>query len=118
MWREYLRRALVRVGLIDEPDFTTKFVDRHPAPAEIPDGVIVIVVAANHPKWACFRCPGGCGHRFQLSLHPTRRPRWTVSGDWLNRATVSPSVLQTTACGAHFWVRNGQVEWCPDSGSH
>lgn len=118
MWRDYVRRGLVQVRLINKPDFTVRFADRHPAPGDIPDGIIVIVSGVDHPKWACFRCPGGCGHRFQLSLNPTRRPRWTVSTDWLNRATVSPSVLQTAGCGAHFWIRTGHVEWCPDNTPH
>lgn len=118
MWRDILRRALVRSRLIEAPDFTVKFVDRHPTPAEIPERVLVVVRGSDHPKWACFRCPGGCGNRFQLSLNPERRPRWEVAADWLNRATVSPSVLQTNACRAHFWVRRGRVEWCADSAPH
>lgn len=118
MWRDFLRRVLVRCGVIDAPAFTVKFVDRHPTPAEVPDGVVVVVRGTDHPKWACFRCPGGCSSRFQLSLNPERRPRWTVAADWLNRATVSPSVLQTNACRAHFWIRQGRVDWCVDTASH
>lgn len=43
---------------------------------------------------ALFDCPGGCVNPFQLSLNPGRRPRWTVTAAWPNRATVAPSMRQ------------------------
>lgn len=63
-------------------------------------------------------CPGGRGSRFQLPLNPSRRPQWVVATDWLQRASISPSVLQPNGCRAHFWVRDGQIEWCRDSAPH
>jgi len=118
MWRDLLRNILLRCQLIQPPDFTVRYADRHPTPEEIPDGIIVVVRGTEFPKWACFRCPGGCGTRFQLSLNPERRPGWRVAPDWLNRATVAPSVRQLNACRAHFWIHKGHVEWCPDSAPH
>jgi len=67
-------------------------------------------------KWACLRCPGGCGEILLLSLNPTGRPRWTAAIDWLGRPTVQPSVKQLDGCRCHFWIRCGMVEWCSDSG--
>ncbi|WP_422388081.1 DUF6527 family protein [Delftia tsuruhatensis] len=118
MWRDLLRRLLSRLGLIEPPALVVKFSAQHPNPAELKDGVVVVVLGDSHPKWACFRCPGGCGGRFQLPLNPDRRPQWIVTTDWLHRATISPSVLQTNGCQAHFWVRQGKVEWCQDSAPH
>lgn len=115
MWRDILLTTLIHVRLIARPKYKLRYVQRHPAPDEVLLGEIVIVQAQSHLKWACFRCPGGCGGRFQLSLHPSRRPRWTVSGDWLNRPSIDPSVHQGTGCGAHFWIRDGEVAWCKDS---
>lgn len=88
---------------------------RHPSPEELVQGVFVVVKDAQHDKWACFRCPGGCGQKVQLSLSNQRSPRWRVKLDYLDRPTVSPSVRMTNHCGCHFWIRDGLVEWCPDS---
>ena len=115
MWRDILREILIHVRLVDRPTYTLRFVQRHPTPDQVPLGEIIVVQAQSHLKWACFRCPGGCSGRFQLSLHPSRRPRWTVSADWLNRPSIDPSVHQSTGCGAHFWIRSGGVVWCKDS---
>ena len=118
MWRDFVRATFLLLGIIEKPTLVVRFVDRHPAPEDMLEGVLIVVRGGRAYKWACFRCPGGCGHRFQLSLNPARRPRWAVTTDWLNRPTLTPSVLQTTACRAHFWVRQGHVDWCADSGSH
>lgn len=73
---------------------------------------IILVEDEGVQKWACLACPGGCGTRISLSLNPNRRPRWTILSDWLERPTVSPSVHQKNACGCHFWIKRGKVEWC------
>lgn len=118
MFIDILRQILVRSHIIRKPQLTIVWVDKHPTPSELMDGTIVVVRGATGSKWACFRCPGGCGSRFQLPLNPTRRPSWSISSDWLNRATLSPSVRQTNACRAHFIVEKGDVHWCSDSGPH
>ena len=118
MWRDLVRNALVRLRAIAPPALTVKFSLQHPTPSELVDGVVVVVLGDEHPKWACLRCPGGCGSRFQLPLNPTRRPQWVVTTDWLQRASISPSVLQPNGCQAHFWVHKGQIEWCRDSAPH
>ncbi|MGB4950377.1 MAG: DUF6527 family protein [Rhizobiaceae bacterium] len=66
-------------------------------------------------KWACFRCPCGCGETIKLSLSKNRRPRWTAISDWLKRPAISPSVRQTNECRCHFWIRQGRIDWCKDS---
>jgi len=63
-------------------------------------------------KWACFKCPGGCGTKISLSLDPSRRPGWGLSIDRIGRPTISPSVHQQNSCGCHFWVKAGCVDWC------
>jgi hypothetical protein len=115
MLRELVRQLLVLLRLLDAPQFRIQYSDRHPKPDQLVAGLLIVVEGETGPKWACLRCPGGCGNRLQLSLHPTRRPRWKVSTDWLNRPTIEPSVLQQGACGAHFWVTAGMVRWCADS---
>ncbi|WP_394356857.1 DUF6527 family protein [Shumkonia mesophila] len=116
MWRDLLRQTLVLLRLIRRPDFVAHVSKRHPTPDEMLTGVIVVVQDGRHQKWACLRCPGGCGERLQLSLNPTRRPHWAITLDWLRRPSVTPSVRQLTACRCHFWIKDGIVEWCADSG--
>lgn len=126
-WRELTRRGLlachgplrwllIHTRRISRPDLVMLVMDRHPKPDDLIPGRLVVVQDGPVQKWACFRCPCGCGARMQLSLNPTRRPRWSVSADWLRRPTVAPSVHQRDGCRAHFWIRKGRVEWCGDSG--
>ena len=79
--------------------------------ASAPD-MIFHVVDGGVEKWACMKCPGGCGVVIPLSLNPKRRPRWSIGTDWLRRPSVSPSVHQQNECGCHFWIRKGRIDWC------
>ena len=115
-WRDVVRRGLVWLRLICQPDLLGQYVPTHPKPAELTAGQLLIVGQPDLQKWACLRCPGGCGEQLLLSLNPARRPRWTASIDWLGRPTVQPSVKQLDGCRCHFWIRCGMVEWCSDSG--
>lgn len=74
---------------------------------------LVIVEDAGLLKWACLRCPGGCGTSISLSLNQQRRPRWQARTDFWRRPTVEPSVHQKNDCGCHFWIKGGRIEWCP-----
>lgn len=116
MWRDIARRALVATGIIPRPDLVARVMDRHPTPGDLQPGVLVVVQDGDLAKWACLRCPGGCGEKLQLSLNTSRRPRWAVSLDRLHRPSVSPSVHQLNDCHCHFWIKGGTVEWCADSG--
>lgn len=118
MWRALLRRLLVRLGVVQRPDVLARFVERHPTPEELPLGSLVIVQDGARQKWACLRCPGGCGAKLQLSLNPARRPCWKVAFDWLGRPSISPSIHQQNACRCHFWLKRGIVEWCAGSRTH
>jgi hypothetical protein len=95
-------------------DLLTRVAARMPINGEISNGELVIVASGGIQKWACMKCPGGCGTTITLSLNPERRPRWQVLRDWFGRPTLEPSVHQMTACRCHFWVRRGLVEWCAD----
>ena len=86
-----------------------------PKASAIVDRSLYITELRHLRKWASFRCPGGCGKIVRLQLTGTSYPRWTVRTDWLGRATLDPSVRQLTACGCHFWVRRGSIDWCPDT---
>lgn len=75
---------------------------------------LTLVQSGNVKKWACFKCPGGCGEVINLSLNPKQRPRWQISEDFWLRPTIHPSVHQKNKCGCHFWIKSGKVHWCKD----
>lgn len=75
------------------------------------DGVAALVSAADKHKWLILRCPCGCGQEIALNLMGSHLPRWRVDVKSPRKFSVHPSV-DATSCGAHFWLRNGQVNWC------
>ncbi len=113
---EWLLSILVWLGIIAKPRFVVRYSETHPGVNALADRDLVIVRSDGNIKWACLKCPCGCGEKIALSLAPERRPRWSVDIDFLRRPTVSPSVNQRDGCYAHFWIREGNVEWCAGSG--
>lgn len=111
-----LVRFLVGLHLLPRPQYLSCIVSEHPNPGEVVDGMMLIVKEGTLEKWACFRCPCGCGQRIQLSLSHIRRPRWAVQIDWLGRPSVNPSVRQLSGCRSHFGIKRGQIQWCKDTG--
>ncbi|WP_019998662.1 DUF6527 family protein [Aureimonas ureilytica] len=111
--RRIIAKTLKRFGLLDF-DLLSKAVDSFPGAGQVASGDLVHVVDGGIEKWACLLCPGGCGAAIPLSLNKQRRPRWTVRFDWFQRPSIEPSVHQLNACGCHFWVRGGRIEWCKD----
>lgn len=105
------------IGLL-RADLLTRVAARMPIDSEIGAGELVVVESGGLRKWACMKCPGGCGTKISLSLNADHRPRWRVVQDWFGRPSIEPSVHQINACRCHFWVRGGRIEWCPDGKPH
>jgi hypothetical protein len=105
------RILLTWCRLIPQPEMVARTTTLHPSPKEMTDGVMVVVRDNGMEKWACLRCPGGCGERIQLSLSEKRRPRWSVTVDAIGRPTVTPSVHVLNDCRCHFWIRRGAINW-------
>lgn len=116
MLLRWLLQFLAWLGLVERPRFLARYSDIHPNVGDLSKVDLVIVGSPKQLKWACFRCPCGCGQKIALSLAPGRRPCWAVSVDRLRRPTLHPSVRQTANCLSHFWIRKGEVAWCPDTG--
>lgn len=112
-----MRRALANLlrflGLLRFDLLARKRMD-YPDLTALRSGDLVLVEDAGVKKWVCLRCPGGCGQAISLSLNPDRRPRWTFKVDFWARPSVEPSVHQRNACGCHFWIRRGRIDWCRD----
>ncbi len=85
------------------------------APLSIPRHALVLVGTTERLKWAMFECPCGTGHKIMINLAASRNPYWRVSVDD-GHPSVAPSVDFHDAHGrCHFWLRNGKVEFTPDS---
>lgn len=80
------------------------------AEAKLP-GVAAIVRSGGKYKWLLFTCPCGCQQQIALNLMDGHYPRWQVEVQSFSSFSVHPSV-DSTSCGAHFWIRAGAVIWC------
>jgi hypothetical protein len=110
------RGLLGWLGFAPRPQFIAKITPSNPSPNSIRKGTLIVVGGQDYQKWAYFRCPCDCGETIMLSLSKTTRPSWSVSIDSHQRPTISPSVRQIAGCFSHFWVREGNVQWCRDTG--
>jgi len=88
MLKYYLFRFLVWLHILPRPEYLSQIVSEHPNPEAIVNGVMMVVKDGQLEKWACFRCPCGCGQRIYLSLSKSRRPRWSFKADWFCRPTL------------------------------
>jgi hypothetical protein len=120
-WRSAIARVLFRllsgIGFV-HADLVFRMTERMPTDSEMRDGELVVVENGGVWKWACLKCPGGCGQKISLSLNPERRPRWRVWSDWFGRPSVEPSVHQKNSCRCHFWIRRGKIQWCAGGQPH
>ena len=57
-----------------------------------------------------FICPCGCGEVSRL-YHGVIGPphEWDLDRETI---TISPSINNPKGCKAHYFIRNGKVEWC------
>ncbi|WP_071675685.1 DUF6527 family protein [Nioella nitratireducens] len=93
-------------------DFLTTRAPKIPDRSMIAPEELTVVENGDIKKWACLNCPGGCGELITLSLNPNQRPRWRITEDFWSRPTVHPSIHQKNACGCHFWIKKGEINWC------
>lgn len=106
-------RSLSPIAARDaRPRFHVTLFETRAAAMTAAQTALVVAVAASHGKrkWAYLLCPCGCGHQIALNLMSTHRPFWHVSETGEQYASIYPSIDSTT-CGAHFWIRAGVVNW-------
>lgn len=92
-------------------------VDKPPRNEEVEGCALYFVAPANNPKWVLFRCPCGCNSVITLPLQQAHRPRWTLKKSQNNRPILYPSVWRDVGCMSHFWVQDGRVYWCHNTGT-
>ncbi len=94
-----------------------QIVNKTPGNAAIKENEFIAVIHENTPFWAMFKCPCGCGTVISLSLQRTHKPSWVVEKSKYGRPTLYPSVWQNKGCCSHFWIKDGRVHWCNNSGN-
>lgn len=92
-------------------------VDRPPSNRDVEKNVFYFVAHEGRPKWVLFKCPCGCGDVVTLSLQRAHMPHWVVRKSPNRRANLQPSVWRDIGCQSHFWIHDGRVYWCHDSGT-
>jgi len=115
--KKWIRLLLEYFGLFPRADLIAHLSPDHPDQATLPPGLLHVVGGKGYQKWAYFKCPCGCGALIMLSLSTERRPNWRVDTDWFDRPTVRPSVWQTDGCFSHFFIKQGHIDWCHDTGT-
>jgi hypothetical protein len=116
-------RSALRLGWFKrEPRPRIRFeaiaaVDRPPNNNAVADGVFYFVSQNQKPRWVLFRCPSGCGEVITLSLQKAHYPHWRLTRTRGGRPTLYPSIWRDVGCLSHFWVYDGRIYWCRDTGS-
>lgn len=96
---------------------TIMSVERPPRNQDIEAGQFFFVASCGKPKWSLFKCPCGCGDVITLTLLSIHQPHWCLTPTSADRPTLYPSVWRDRGCMSHFWLRDGRVYWCNDTGS-
>jgi hypothetical protein len=79
---------------------------------ERPSSRHLYVVGERGQDWyAALVCPCGCNELIDLNLVPPGRPCWTLTTHRNGSPTLSPSVWRQAGCCAHFWIKEGRIQW-------
>jgi hypothetical protein len=105
-WLEWLAKR----SLWKRPAYLALNIQEPPAHYEVKQGIVLRELRGVYPKWAHLSCPR-CKEHIQISIAEGPNS-WRLTVDLLNRPTITPSIWQTGSCGAHFYVRRGQLIWC------
>ena len=98
-----------RLPFLARPAFLADWISECPSREERRSGLVLVEMREGFLKWAHLGCPK-CGDHIQLPLAGSSR--WTVDIDFFRRPTFAPSIWERTTCGAHFFLRKGNIEWC------
>ena len=92
-------------------------VQKTPNNANIEKQKFVSVIYKGAPHWSLFRCPCGCDDVISLPMQPPHNPRWQLEKSASGLPTLFPSIWRNKGCMSHFWVKEGDIVWCRDSGT-
>lgn len=86
------------------------------ANSELKAGALYVIAPKGISKWVSFVCPCRCGQVIALSLQIAHKPHWQLSFGEEGEATLWPSIWRDIGCFSHFWIEQGRIIWCRDSG--
>lgn len=116
--KQLWRAILIAIRLRRRASIELRWTQKHPKQENLEDGVLIVVgIEGRYQKWAYLKCPCECGNQLRLNLSPNTSPAWTVDVNDEGIVSVYPSVRQTKGCYSHFWLKNGEIDWCGDTGS-
>lgn len=95
-----------------------RFVNSPPPNDEVLSMCLYCVISGTSPKWALFRCPCGCEVVITISLQVVHNPHWQLSKSPEGKPTLHPSIWRDQGCLSHFWLKDGRIVWCFDTGRH
>lgn len=90
------------------------FVDGDELPVVLPEHDLAVAREGDVLWSAGLKCPCGCGRRLEVMLLDGVKPRWDLTVDEQGLPSLRPSIWVANGCRSHFWLRNGQVEWCEE----
>lgn len=74
---------------------------------------IIYVVGENEFFWfVVLNCPCGCGDIVHLNLLPEANPCWKIESHSDGTISVKPSVWSLKGCKSHYFIKNGEINWC------
>lgn len=76
----------------------------------------IFVQYNQNPYWALFKCPCGCNSVISLPLQNNHNPKWTLKESENGHPTLNPSIWQNKGCFSHFWISDGKVQMCGNTG--
>lgn len=94
-----------------------RIVEKAPKNEDIASGQFYAVVYKGTLHWTSFRCPCGCQEVISLPMQHPHSPKWSLNTDDTGKPTLYPSVWRNKGCLSHFWLRDGRVYWCADTGN-
>jgi len=97
-------------SLFRRPRYLCLDVAEAPLADDLQPNLVFREVRNGHLKWAHLACPK-CDDHIQLPISGAKLT-WSIKIDWLRRPTLRPSIWERSACGAHFFVRRGEIVWC------
>lgn len=96
----------------DRPGYHLVFIEGDELPAMLPAQTLVVAREDDILWEAGLLCPCGCGDPLKLMLLAGVKPRWDIHISASGRPSLTPSVWRGQACRSHFWLRDGEIQWC------
>ena len=103
-----LMEYVFHLPFLRRPRFLAEAAPESPTVEGLQPNLLIVEIRDGHLKWAHFLCPK-CSDHIELPL--AGKAPWSIKVDLLRRPTLAPSIWEKASCGAHFFLRKGEVLW-------